>query len=58
MEHGRHFLELLIKWVKEPESISNWVIDGRTVLLLKPEDLSNEKDHRPDNLLRYVLQDL
>ena len=35
------------KWVEQPEEIPDWLTQGRTVLLPKSEDLSNEKNYRP-----------
>ena len=34
------------RWIEEPETVTEWVTHGRTVLLPKSEDLSNERDYR------------
>ena len=35
------------RWVEQPDEIPEWVTQGRTVLLPKTENLSNEKNYRP-----------
>ena len=35
------------KWIDQPDSIPDWITQGRTVLLPKTESLSNERDYRP-----------
>ena len=34
-------------WVEQPDKIPEWLTQGRTVLLPKTEELSNEKNYRP-----------
>ena len=34
-------------WIEQPDEIPEWMTLGRTVLLPKTEDLSNEKNYRP-----------
>ena len=33
------------KWIEQPERIPDWITHGRTVLLPKTEDRSNERDY-------------
>ena len=35
------------EWIEQPDRIPEWVTHGRTVLLPKLEDLSDEKEYRP-----------
>ena len=35
------------KWIEQPEIIPEWITQGRTVLLPKLEDLSDEREYRP-----------
>ena len=35
------------QWIEHPEEIPTWITQGRTVLLPKSEDLSNERNYRP-----------
>ena len=35
------------RWREQPEVIPDWLTQGRTVLLPKTEDLSNERNYRP-----------
>jgi hypothetical protein len=35
------------KWNEQPEIIPEWITQGRTVLLPKLEDLSDEREYRP-----------
>ena len=42
------------KWMEQPEEIPTWLTQGRTVLLPKTEDVSNEKNYRPITCLNTV----
>ena len=42
------------KWMEQPEEIPTWLTQGRTVLLPKTEDVSNEKNYRPITRLNTV----
>ena len=35
------------QWIEQPDEIPEWLTQGRTVLLTKIEDLSNERNYRP-----------
>ena len=35
------------EWIEQPDETQEWVTHGRTVLLPKLEDLSDEKEYRP-----------
>ena len=35
------------QWIEQHDEILEWLIQGRTVLLPKTEDLSNERNYRP-----------
>ena len=35
------------KWIEQPEIIPEWITQGRTVLLPKLDDLSDEREYRP-----------
>ena len=35
------------QWIEQHDEIPEWLIQGRTVLLPKTEDLSNERNYRP-----------
>ena len=41
-------------WVDEPEIIPTWVTQGRTTLLPKTNDLSNERNYRPITCLNTI----
>lgn len=43
----KSMVKCMIKWIEDPEQIPKWITDGRTVLLPKTENLTNEKDYRP-----------
>ena len=42
------------KWMEQPEEIPTLLTQGRTVLLPKTEDVSNEKNYRPITCLNTV----
>ena len=51
VENVYRYLECNIKmfnqWLELPDEIPDWLTQGRTVLLPKTEDLSNEGNYRP-----------
>ena len=40
------------QWIEQPDEIPEWLTQGRTVLLTKTEDLSNERNYRPSTCLK------
>ena len=44
---GFWLLDYYNKWIDQPDSIPDWINQGRTVLLPKTENLSNKRDYLP-----------
>ena len=40
-------LKCFNQWIEGPDEIPDWLTQGRTILLSKTEDLSNERNYRP-----------
>ena len=43
----KSIIRCFTRWREQPEVIPDWLTQGRTVLLPKTEDLSNERNYRP-----------